>query len=163
MSSMGSLARGSSSTRSFRVDLGWRHNDRRIDDREFRHISNDYVDINIFWQPFETLAFTGIVERYVDEPSTSFGIAQDVHSYGVTMDWDIAPKWRLAGTAFYDREDTLGEDDLKKKVTTTMSLSHYPSDNIELFLSGLTKWVGEEFTEDDYERYKIGTGARLKF
>ena len=149
--------------KNFRIDVGYRYNNRDIEDQIFGREVNGYFDINAFWKPIDTLRFTGIIERHFDEPGSSFGIVEDVKTYGVTFDWDLAEKWRLTGTGYYDREDVVGEDRLDKKFTSTLALSYYPNDNTELFLSGLAKWVEEEFSGDSYDRYKIGAGARLKF
>lgn len=149
--------------KSFRFDLGYRFNDRDIDNNTFSHEQNGYLDINMFWKPFEALKITGVVERHFDEPSTSFGIVEDVKTYGMTFDWDLAEKWRLTGTSYYDREETVGDDRLDKKFTATMALTYYATDNLEVFLSTLAKHVEEEFSGDSYDRYKVGAGARFKF
>lgn len=150
-------------SRDFRVDVGYRYNDRDIEDKTFTHERNGFLDINMFWKPFDALKITGLVERHFDEPDTSFGIVEDVKTYGMVVDWDLAEQWRLTGTGYYDREDTIGDDRLEDKYTATMALTYYAADNIELFLSTLAKHVDEKFSGDSYDRYKAGAGARFKF
>lgn len=149
--------------RDFRVDVGYRLNHREFEDPTISDRTTNFVDVNIFWQPYKDLRITGIVERYFDEATSSFGLVDDVRSYGVTFDWDMAAKWRLAGTTYYDQERPVGDDVNYDKITSTLSLTHYYDEHIELFLSGLAKWVDEQTTGDDYERYKIGSGIRVKF
>lgn len=148
---------------NFRIDVGYRYNNRDMDDRNFSSDQNGFIDINMFWKPIDTLKITGIVERHYDEPSASFGIVEDVKSYGTVIDWDLAQDWRLTATGFYDREDTIGDDRLDKKYTATLAVTYYANPNTEWFLSTLFKHVDEEFSGDSYDRYKIGAGARLKF
>lgn len=149
--------------RNFRIDVGYRLNARDFEDRVTTHKTTDFIDINVFWQPVETLRFTGVVERYFDEATTAFGVVDDVKTYGMTFEWDLDPKWRATGTAYYDRETALGDTLRFDKVTTTMSVTHYWDKNIELFVSGLAKWVEEDLSGESYDRYKIGSGIRVNF
>ena len=149
--------------KNFRIDVGYRYNDRDMDDDNFTHERNGFVDVNLFWRPFDGLKITGVVERHFDEPSASFGVVEDVKTYGATFEWDLAEKWQLTGTGFFDREETIGDDRLDKKFTATMALTYFASDNLELFLSTLAKHVEEEVSGDSYDRYKAGAGARFKF
>ena len=148
---------------NFRIDAGYRYNYRDMDDQNFSQEEKGYIDLNVFWKPIDTLKVTGIVERHFDEPSSSFGIVEDVKSYGTVVDWDFARDWRLTATGFYDREETVGVDRLDKKYTGTLAVTHYTSQNMEVFLSTLFKHVEEDFTGDSYNRYKVGAGVRLKF
>lgn len=149
--------------KNFRIDVGYRHNYRDFDDQVVTSDNNGFVDINLFWQPLDNLKFTAVVERYFDESTSSFGVVDDVKSYGVTFDWKMMPRWRIAGTTFLDEERALGDVIDYRKITSTFSVTHDVSDHLEVFVSGLGKWVDERISGDDYERYKIGTGARLKF
>jgi hypothetical protein len=150
-------------SRDFRVDVGYRHNFRDFGDRTFTQSDNGFVDVNVFWQPIETLKITGVVERYFDEATSSFGLVDDVKSYGMTFDWNFMPKWRLAGTVYFDDETPIGDTVHYNKLTSTMSVSYDVNDHLELFVSGLGKWVEEQVEDESYQRFKIGTGARIRF
>lgn len=147
----------------FRIDVGYRLNYRDFDDRTVSSYRSDYIDVNMFWQAHKDLKFTAVIERYFDESTSSFGLVDDVQTYGVTLDWTIAPGWRLGGTAFYDRENAVGDDILYKKLTSTLSLTHDVNEHLEVFVSGLGKWVEEDVSGDSYDRYKIGSGLRYKY
>lgn len=149
--------------RNFRIDVGYRLNNRDFDDRTVDKSRTDYIDVNMFWQPVESFRLTAVVERYFDESTSSFGLVDDVRTYGTTFDWTLAPDWRLAGTVYYDRENAVGDDVRYKKLTSTLSLTHDINQHLEIFLSGLGKWVTEDVSDDSYERYKIGSGLRYKF
>ena len=149
--------------KNFRVDVGYRLNDRELDDPTIKQFDSNYIDINVFWQPVDGLKLTGIVERFVDEPTESFGRLLDTRSFGLTLDWNIAPQWRLAATGYYDLLDTIGAPSERRKITTTGALTYEPDIHTELFLSGLAKWVDENANGESYNRYKLGTGIRFKF
>ncbi|MEQ1718414.1 MAG: outer membrane beta-barrel protein, partial [Hyphomicrobium sp.] len=147
----------------FRIDVGYRLNHRAFDDRTVSSFTSDSIDINMFWQPFKDLKLTGVVERYFDESTSSFGLVDDVQTYGTTVDWTLMPRWRLAGTTYFDRETAVGDTIIYKKLTSTLSLTHDINEHLEIFVSGLGKWVKEEASGDSYDRYKIGSGLRYKF
>ena len=149
--------------RDFRIDVGYRLNHRELDDNAVRQFNSDFVDINVFWQASKDLKFTGIVERFLQEPTASFGRLEDVRSFGVTVDWNIAPQWRLYGTGTYALEDTIGDPVQEKKLVTTLAITYDANANTEVFVSGLAKWVDEKVADEEYERYKIGAGLRLKY
>lgn len=147
----------------FRIDIGVRLNEREFDDDVVRRFSSEFVDVNMFWQPVDELKITGVVERIIDEPSTSFGLADDMQSYGATLDWNFAARWRLAMAGYYDRVEPIGDELLYDKLTGTLAVTYEPNDKTELFVSTLGKWVREEETGDEYTRFKIGSGVRLKY
>jgi hypothetical protein len=149
--------------KNFRIDLGYRFNHRDLDDSVVRRFNSNFVDVNVFWQPMQSVKITGIIERYLQEPNTSLGRAEDVRSFGVTLDWDIAPQWRFAGTGTYTLENALGDNIEYQKFVTTAALTYDANANTEVFLSALGKWVDEQVSNDSYDRYKLGLGLRLKY
>ncbi len=149
--------------KNFRIDVGYRVNHRQFDDSVFRRFTSNYIDVNIFWQPNKDVKITGIVERFLQEPNTSLGLADDVRAYGVTVDWRLAPQWRFVGTGTYLREDALGDDLDYRKLVATLALTYDADKHTEVFISTLGKWVEERISGDTYDRYKIGVGVRLKF
>ncbi len=150
-------------SRDFRIDVGYRYNYRDFGDRTFTQDDSGFIDVNVFWQPYKDLKITGVVERYYDEATSSFGLVDDVKSYGMTFDWNFVPQWRLAGTVYFDDETPVGDTLHYNKLTSTMSLSYDVNDHLELFVSGLGKWVEEQVADERYERFKIGSGARIRF
>jgi hypothetical protein len=149
--------------KTLRVDVGGRYNHREFDDTFVRPKDNGFVDINAYWQPVEAFKATLVIERYFKEPSTSFGVADDVRTVGLTADWQMDKQWRLSLGGYYDRINAVGDDLRYNKYTATASLTYEVSSSAEIFLSALGKWVDEEFFDDSYNRYKIGSGVRIKF
>ena len=150
--------------KTFRVDIGGRYNHRDFEDiNVVRHFDKGFIDINAYWQPTDAFKATLTVERFLKEPSTSFGLADDVRSIGATADWKFDEKWRLNLAGYYDRVEAIGDDRRYNKFTTTASITYEPTSSMEIFLSGLAKWVDEEVTGRSYSRFKIGSGVRYKF
>ncbi len=65
------------------ADVGWRWNERNTDDSLVRSYTSNFFDGNLTWRPSPFFFFTGSVERFIGEPSTSFAILSDVRSYNV--------------------------------------------------------------------------------
>lgn len=149
--------------KTFRIDVGGRYNNRNFDDLTFRDASRAFIDINAYWKPVDYFSASFVVERFFKEPSTSFGLADDVRTVGVTMDYRFNKYWRLNMAAYYDRVEPVGEDLKFNKYSTTAAITYEPTQNIELFLSGLLKFSNETIEGDSYDRYKIGSGLRYKF
>jgi hypothetical protein len=147
----------------FRIDLGARHNNRDFEDRNIDKFSSTFVDLNVFWQPTDAIKITTIVERFIEEPGTSFGLADDTRTAGVTFDWDFMPMWQFKAAGYYDRVEAIGDDLRYNKYVTNLSITYEPNDHVEYFLTGLGKWVDEEVTGDSYDRYKVGLGMRYSF
>lgn len=146
-----------------RVDVGGRINYRDFEDKTTTDFTSSFGDVNVFWQPLENVKITMVMERVIKEPSTSFGLADDVRTGGVTLDWNITRDWLLSGAGYYDRVEAIGDDLRYNKYLATLSLTYYPNEHLELFASTLAKWVDEEVTGESYDRYKAGLGARIKF
>ncbi|MEQ1576211.1 MAG: outer membrane beta-barrel protein [Hyphomicrobium sp.] len=147
----------------FRIDIGARQNMRDFDDRDFKNFDSVWYDLNVYWQPLDTIKVTAIAERFVEEPGTLFGVADDTRTAGVTFDWQFRPQWKLTTAGYYDRTEAIGDDFRYNKYLATMSIVYEPQEHTEYYLSGLGKWVDEEVTGDSYDRYKIGAGLRYKF
>lgn len=148
---------------SFRVDLGARANYRDFEDSVTTDFTSVYPDVNIYWQPMDTVKVTALLERVIKEPSTSFGLADDVRTVGMTFDWNVTPTWLLSMAGYYDRVEAIGDTLQFNKYLSTVSLTHFPNDHLEVFLSLMGKWSDEEVTGDSYDRYKAGLGAKIRF
>ena len=150
--------------KTFRVDIGGRYNHREFDDiNVVKNFDRGFIDINAYWKPTDAFKATFIVERFLKEPSTSFGQADDVRSVGLTADYRIDQCWRLNLASYYDRVEAIGDDRRYNRYTTTAAITYEPNSSVEIFLSGLAKWVDEEVTDRSYSRFKIGSGVRYKF
>jgi hypothetical protein len=149
--------------KTFRLDLAGRFNHRDFDDKTISTFSRGFIDINVYWQPTDSFKATLVIERFIKEPATSFGLADDDRAVGLTADWQFDPQWRMSLAGYYDRIDAIGDEVRYSKYSTTASLTYEPNKSYEIFVSGLGKWVTEEISGDSYTRYKIGSGVRFKF
>ncbi len=150
-------------SKDFRIDLGARVNHREFDEPTLRRFTSTFFDANLFWQPIDDVKITAVIERYLREPTTSFGLVDDVKSYGLTIDWRVQQAWFIKGSVYYDEIRPIADDFKFHKITTSLSVSYRPSDRLELFVSGLTRWSHEVVTDESYDRFKIGSGVRFKF
>jgi Putative beta-barrel porin 2 len=148
---------------AFRIDAGARVNNRRFDDLDIPSLTTWAFDGNFSWKPTATFELTGVIERQLKETTSSFGLVDDVQTYGLTADWRPADRWRLDASAYYDHFVPIGDKFVYDKYTATAGAAYAASDHLELFASGLAKLVQEQTDSKQYTRYKIGAGARIKF
>lgn len=149
--------------KAFRIDLGGRVNDRDFEDRDITRFRSSFFDMNFVWNPTSTLQVKAVIERLIKEPSTAFGLADDVHSYGITTDWKATEKLRFVVSAYYDRVVPIGDDFAFNKYTLTATSNYELASNLDWFVSGLAKWVNDDVTGESYTRFKLGSGFRMKF
>lgn len=149
--------------KTLRVDVGGRVNHRDFDDKAISTFTRGFVDINAHWQPTQAFKATLVIERFLREPTTSFGLADDVRSVALTAEYRIDPLWRINAAGYYDRVEAVGDDFRYNKYSTTMSLTYEPNKSYEIFVSGIAKWVTEEVSGESYTRFKIGSGVRFNF
>jgi hypothetical protein len=148
---------------TFRVDVGARVNYRSFDDLDIPSLTTWSFDGNFAWKPMASLEFTGVIERQLKETTSSFGLVDDIRTYGLTADWRPANNWRLDASAYYDHLVPVGDKFVYDKYTATAGAAYAATDNLELFASGLAKLVQEQTDNKQYTRYKIGAGVRIKY
>lgn len=144
------------------IDLGARTNRRDFDDTIFHQFSSTFFDGRVNWQLTNELTFNAIIERVIKEPSTSFGLADDVRTYEVRLDYKTGP-WTLYGKAFLDEIRPIGDDFSFRKYNWSLGFINELNKSTDLYADYAGKFVKESITGDSYTRHSIGAGVRFKF
>ena len=76
----------------FRIDFGARVKHRNFEDRRVTEFTSSFVDVRLHWQPADWVTVTGAVDRFLREPAALRAVADDVRSYGIAIDWRLAPQ-----------------------------------------------------------------------
>ena len=84
------------------AELGWRYNDRNIDDRVIGSYDSHGFDSKITWAPSDYLTVVFEADRLLAEPSASFAVVADVTRYEVRA--TIQPTSRSYIDLFATRE-----------------------------------------------------------
>jgi len=150
-------------TRTFRIDFGARYNFRDLEDKDFSTLQTSYIDLNFAWRPVRPLKITGVIERTLQEPSTSFGLVDDVITFGTTLSYKVTPTFRIYAAGYYDHVKAVGDDIIKKKYSARLTATYSPKDAVDVYITGYGRRVDELTFNESYNRLKIGAGIKMRF
>jgi hypothetical protein len=146
----------------FFVDLGARYNHRDFADQAISQFSSTYYDARLTWRATDGLTLTGVVERQIKEPTTSFGLADDVRTYELGFDQRI-DLWTIRGRAFLEHVVPIGDTLNFYRYNWSLGLGYQLSKNAELFSEYLGRHVTEKVNDATFERTRLGAGVRVSF
>jgi hypothetical protein len=149
--------------KTFRIDIGARANRREFDDRRVADATNADLDLNVRWQPSSGVTLTGTIEHYFKEPAALRAVADDVRSFGLTLEWRPNAVFRIKADAYLDQVTPVGDNLYYEKIGGQFHAIYEPSKNVEIFASALGRTVTEEINNRTYDRYRIGGGVRIKY
>jgi hypothetical protein len=146
----------------FSVDLGARYNHRNFDDLIFTQFSSAYPDIRFTWHAYDGWTVRGVVERQIVEPTTSFGLADDLTTYELDFDKRF-DRWTFSGRAFLNHVKPIGDPFNYYKYNWFVGLGYDIDKNTKLFAEYYGRWVDEKVSDLAYERTRVGAGVRVSF
>jgi hypothetical protein len=146
----------------FFVDLGARYNHRDFADHAISQFSSTFYDARLFWRITNGLTLNGVVERQIKEPTTLFGLADDVTTYEVSFDQRI-DQWTIRGRFFVDHVEPIGDPLNYYQYNWSVGLGYQLSKNAEVFTEYLGRHVSEKVNDATYERARVGAGIRMTF
>jgi hypothetical protein len=146
----------------FSIDAGARYNYRNFDDLTFSQFSSAYPDIRFTWHAFDGWTLRGIVERQIVEPTTTFGLADDLTTYELNFDKKF-DQWTVSGRAFLNHVKPIGDPLNYYKYNWFLGLGYDIAPNTKLFAEYYGRYVAEKVTDLNYERTRVGAGVRVSF
>ena len=146
----------------FSVDLGARYNHRNFADQLFTQFSSWYPDLRFTWHAFDGWTVRGIVERQIAEPTTTFGLADDLTTYELDFDKRI-DKWSFTGRAFLNHVRPIGDQLNYYKYNWFFGLGYDIAKDTKLFAEYYGRYVVEKVSDLAYERTRVGAGVRVSF
>jgi len=146
----------------FSVDLGARYNHRNFADQLFTQFSSSYPDLRFTWHAFDGWTVRGIVERQIAEPTTTFGLADDLTTYELDFDKRF-DKWTFTGRAFLNHVRPIGDPLNYYKYNWFMGLGYDIAKDTKIFAEYYGRYVVEKVSDLAYERTRVGMGVRVSF
>ena len=143
-------------------DLGARYNHRDFADQTVTQFSSSYLDARLTWRAYDGLTLRGIVERQIKEPTTSFGLADDVTTYEAAFDRRLA-SWSIRGRVWLDHVRPIGDPLDYYKYNWSLGVGYDLAKNTELFAEYFGRHVTEKVNDVTYERTRLGAGIRMTF
>lgn len=149
--------------KEWRIDAGWRFNQREFADRIVPSDGNDYPDLRIEWTPSRDLTVSAKVKRAYEETTSVFALVDDVTTYSLVIDKDITDRLSLLLDASWEREVPIGDVVIYDKLVLRTTATYRHTRNVELFADSLVKYVDEHSFDSAYERYRGEIGVRLRY
>ncbi len=146
-----------------RAELGWRYNDRDIDDNIISGYDSNGFDAKVIWVPNGLLAVTYEVDNFLAESAAAFSVVADVerHSLNIALRPTSRSTIDLYGAREVRKEIGTGFKYDEEKVAATYSYDVTATS--QFYVTALYEHTEENLTLSDYERFKVGVGYRMKF
>ena len=144
------------------IDLGMRHTHRQFEDQAFAEFSSSYFDGRLTWKLGNGLTAQGTIEKQIKEPTTTFGLADDVITYEVRLGKKLDP-WMIDGSAFLDHVRPIGDNFDYFKYNWAGGAAYELRKDTEIYAEYSGKFVNEKVTTESYDRTRVGAGIRVKF
>jgi hypothetical protein len=148
--------------RNFHIDFGARYNRRDFEDHLFTQSSSSFFDGRFTWKVTPGLTMRGTIERQFKEPTTSFGLADDVITYELALDQRF-DSWSFYGRAWLDRVRPVGDNFDYRKYAWEVGVAYELNKTTEVYAEHFGKYVDEKVTNETYDRARFSSGVRLKF
>jgi hypothetical protein len=146
----------------FHVDLGARHNHREFDDDTTTEFDSTFFDGRFTWKIAAGSTLRGTIERQIKEPSTSFGLADDVTTYEINFDQKIG-ELTLTARTYLDLVKPIGENFDYYKYNWSLGVLYPVTPAADLYVDYYGRYVEEKVRDESYDRYRLGAGVKIKF
>ena len=144
------------------VDLGARYNNRDTEDKIFPRFDSTYFDGRLSWKLTDSWSLTGVIERQIKEPTTSFGVADDVTTYELSTNYKSG-SWTLFAKTFLDRVRPVGDTFDYSKYNWSVGAINELSKSVDVYADYSGRYVSEKINDEAYTRHRIGAGFRIKY
>jgi hypothetical protein len=147
----------------FRADLGVRFNRRDLDDKVVSSFSSTGFDGAITWAPSDRFQLRLEADRYIGEPATALARLADVKYYSLVMQWRPIERATLSLRASTKKSEEIGDNVTFDEDKIEGEYAYDLTQGIQVYISALYERTVLEQTDDDYDRFRIGVGSRIRF
>ena len=146
-----------------RAELGWRYNDRDIDDNRISGYDNNGFDAKVIWVPNGLLAVTYEADTFLAESAAAFSVVADVERHAITV--ALKPTARSTIDIYAAREvrKEIGSGLKYDEEKIAATYAYDVTATSQFYVTALFEKTEENLTLSDFERYRIGVGYRIKF
>jgi hypothetical protein len=143
-------------------DVGARVNRRQFSQEGVDDFTRAFLDARLTWYATPTLTVHGIIERQIKEPSTAFGLADDVTTYELSAQQTYG-LWAFYVRTYFDQVRPIGENLVYDKYNWSLGASYQLAPAFELYANYQGKYVKEQVHDETYTRHQVGAGVRARF
>jgi len=145
-----------------RADIGYRFNYRNLEDRLFSTYDTSYFDGSLIWVPRPDFSLQAEIDRKLTEPGAAFSRVADVTRFALSANWKPSYKSLLQVRLSDERIREVGDIFTFHERSLAAEYSYNLTNAIQLYAGVLAKRVSEDFTEQEYDRIRVGVGTRIR-
>lgn len=145
-----------------RLDAGVRSNYRKLEDPTIKSANATGFDGALTWAPSERFLMKLGVENRLGEPSTTLGRVADILEYSGRMQWRPFARTMLSMRAAQKSSVELGQGLTFVERTVGGEATYDLTRGAQLYLASYYERTSIKETEAEYDRFRIGVGARVQ-
>ena len=148
---------------SLRAELGWRFNERDLEDRTVGSYSSDGFDAKVTWEPNELLSIIYEADTFLAEPSAAFSRVGDRRRHSLTATIQPTVRSQIDLFASHEIRKEIGTEFKYTEERLGAEYSYTFRPNEQFYLT--TSYINTVESCDclDYSRTTIGVGYRRAF
>jgi len=146
---------------ALQADFGMRWNRRDLEDARFSDFQSSYFDFALRWTPWSYFSLTASIDRTIEEPSGLLAVLADTRTYGLRANYKPKDRTTLSAWGEYKEIDELGESLEYHAKRGGVELSYDLTSSTQLYAGALVEYVEEDISDADYNRLRVGAGARV--
>ncbi len=146
---------------ALQADFGMRWNRRDLEDARFSEFDSNYFDFALRWTPWTYFSLSANIDRTIEEPSGLRGVLADTKTYGLRANYKPTDRTSLSVWGEYKDIEELGETLEYDARRGGAELSYDLTPSTQLYAGALLEYVEEEVRDPDYNRLRVGAGARV--
>lgn len=146
---------------ALQADFGMRWNRRDLEDARFSDFQSSYFDFALRWTPWSFFSLTASIDRSIEEPSGLRAVLADTKTYSLRANYKPKDRTNLSIWGEYKDIEELGDDLEYFTKRGGVELSYDLTSATQLYAGALIEYVEEDISDADYNRLRIGAGARF--
>ncbi len=145
------------------AQLGWRFNERDVDDSKFARYNSDGFDAKITWAPNELFSIIYEADSYIDEPAATFAYLADVRRHKITVSMRPSVRSTLDLIASHELRKEVGSGLKYEEEAIGVEYAYYHTSTRQFYVTAYYEEVIEGCNCTDYNRFKLGVGYKINF
>jgi hypothetical protein len=150
-------------SQQMRLDIGYRHNHRDIDDARVPEHSNGFLDAKLVWSPLANFGIVADIDRVLVEPVTANALVGEQTSYALRSVYRPTERWEVSAFGRFRELKQIGDQFRYEERSVGAATGYGVAPNMEVYGIVDLKSVRENSTSSEYDRIRVGVGTRLKY
>ena len=143
------------------TDLGWRFNQRNLEDNRVRDYTSTYFDGAITWRPSPFFFVTAAIQRTIGEPTMELALLSDIRSYEVKMTYLPVAGVTVSVAAAKQLINEIGAGTSYDADVVNATLSYDYSAHMQVYTALRYEYYSFDWQALNYDRLRILAGIRI--